>query len=52
MEVQTPKNWSTRSFHVCLGATVEGKRPRSIAIGYLVVRTEALNVFAVGIESI
>ena len=47
-----PKNWSIRSFHVCLRDTVEGKRQCSIAIGYLVVRTGALNVLAVGIESI
>lgn len=52
VQVQTPKNWSTGSFHVCVGATVEGKRQCSIAIGYLAVRTEALNVLAVGIESI
>lgn len=49
---QNSKNWSTRSFHVCLRGTVEAKRQHSVAIGYLVVRTEALNILALGIESI
>ena len=45
-------NWSTRSSHVCLRGTVEGQVQYSVAIGYLVVRVEALNILALGIESI
>ena len=49
---QNSMNWSTRSSHVCLRGTVEGQVQYSVAIGYLVVRVEALNILALGIESI